>query len=121
MTLLTVWMELDVSALPAGARVHALAGIGRPERFFGALARNGMDVASRTARPDHAPFAPGEVERLAEEAARDGAALVTTEKDWVRMSEAAREAAVAVPARMACVEPALLRSLLAPLFGGRAT
>ncbi|MCK0506309.1 tetraacyldisaccharide 4'-kinase [Aromatoleum anaerobium] len=49
-----------------GRRVHALAGIGRPERFFAQLAGMGLDVVPHPF-PDHHPFtaadldfAPGE-------------------------------------------------------------
>src|SRR5690606_36211962 len=39
----------------AGRRVHAIAGIGRPERFFEQLRRMGLDVVPH-AFPDHHAF-----------------------------------------------------------------
>lgn len=57
--------ECDAAAF-GGRRVHAVAGIGRPERFFAQLSAMGLDVVPH-AFPDHHPFcaadldfAPGE-------------------------------------------------------------
>jgi len=75
------------AALPAtGARVVAVAGIARPERFFDAVATEGWTVADRLAFADHHRFTRGDVEAIATAAREAGAALVlTTEKDAVRL------------------------------------
>lgn len=69
----------------AGRRVLAFAGIGRPEKFFETLAQCGAQVAERHAFPDHHPFTRSDVAGLIARAERLGAALVTTEKDRVRL------------------------------------
>lgn len=64
----------------AGRRVHALAGIGDPERFFGTLERAGLRVV-RHPKPDHAVLGPGDVEFA------DGCPVLMTEKDAVKCTD----------------------------------
>lgn len=69
-----------------GARVVAFAGIGSPDAFAATLAELGTDVLDLIVFRDHHRYAREDVGRLATRAARLGAdALVTTEKDWVRL------------------------------------
>jgi tetraacyldisaccharide 4'-kinase len=71
----------------AGARVVAVAGIARPERFFRALRERGYEVAREVAFPDHHWFTATEVDRIRQVAREVGAdGVVTTEKDAVRLS-----------------------------------
>ncbi|TAN53024.1 MAG: tetraacyldisaccharide 4'-kinase [Betaproteobacteria bacterium] len=67
----------------AGERVHAVAGIGDPERFFGALRRHGIDVLPHP-YPDHHPFRAGDLEF------GDTAPVMMTEKDAVKCKRFAR-------------------------------
>ncbi len=48
--------RLPLSAIPAGARVVAAAGIGNPQRFFDLLAAQGVPLAQTIALPDHFDF-----------------------------------------------------------------
>jgi tetraacyldisaccharide 4'-kinase len=69
-----------------GARIVAVAGIARPERFFADLAAAGWDVAAALAFADHHAYTPADVARIARLAEAQGAgAVVTTEKDAVRL------------------------------------
>lgn len=86
-----------------GRRVLAFAGIGDPARFFATLRANGVDVVEESVFPDHHPFTPDEIARLASTAAAKSLMLVTTEKDMARIrsdvrlrSDADRIAAFAV-------------------------
>ncbi|HVX76319.1 MAG TPA: tetraacyldisaccharide 4'-kinase [Bradyrhizobium sp.] len=72
-------------ALLDRSRVLAFAGIGDPQRFFRTLRGCGIDVAAERTFPDHHAFSTAEIEALIVEAGRYGAALVTTEKDLVRL------------------------------------
>ncbi|MFP4561538.1 MAG: tetraacyldisaccharide 4'-kinase [Thiohalorhabdus sp.] len=63
-----------------GRRVHALAGIGDPMRFFATLRTLGAEVVPYPF-PDHHSYQPGEV------GLEGGEALVTTEKDAVKLAE----------------------------------
>jgi tetraacyldisaccharide 4'-kinase len=68
----------------AGMRVHALAGIGNPQRFFGTLVDLGMQFSAH-AFPDHYAFVPKDL-------AFPGAeAVVMTEKDAVKCAAFAQD------------------------------
>ena len=72
--------------LDSSARVFALAGIARPDRFFADLSAAGWQVAGTDVFPDHHPFTAGDVDRIADHARAAGASVVvTTEKDAVRL------------------------------------
>ena len=66
--------------------VIAIAGIGRPEKFFATLRHLGADLVATHAFPDHHGFTAAEAEALLGEARARGARLVTTEKDHVRLA-----------------------------------
>lgn len=68
-----------------GKTVVAFAGIGRPEKFFGTLTDLGAEIVQRRAFADHHPFTAGDIVPLAAAADKNGALLVTTEKDHVRL------------------------------------
>ncbi len=70
----------------SGARVVAFAGIGRPAKFHATLAEAGADVSGFHGFADHHPYRDAELGVLFAEAERAHAALVTTEKDWVRLT-----------------------------------
>ena len=67
-----------------GQPVFAFAGIGRPEKFIASLEEAGAIIAGSCFFDDHHPYAEEEIEQL--KAIAGDAQLVTTEKDFVRMS-----------------------------------
>ena len=71
--------------------VVAFAGIGRPEKFFQTLAKAGYDLADTVAFPDHNLFADSELADLRARAKHHGAQLITTEKDFVRLTPMERK------------------------------
>jgi tetraacyldisaccharide 4'-kinase len=74
------------SAALEGARVFALAGIASPARFFDDLKALRWTVIGTRAFRDHYPYSRRDLDTLATQAAAAGAdALVTTEKDLVRL------------------------------------
>jgi tetraacyldisaccharide 4'-kinase len=75
-----------LSATLAGARVLAFAGIADPQKFFVTLAEAGIAVGATRSFPDHHRYTPDEARTLCDEADRKGLALVTTEKDLVRLT-----------------------------------
>jgi tetraacyldisaccharide 4'-kinase len=68
--------ERRVLADFAGRRVHAVAGIGHPERFFEMLERHGLDVV-RHPLPDHAEIRLADLDY-------GGEPVLVTEKDAVK-------------------------------------
>ena len=81
------WLDPGVSApAPSGGRVVAVAGIARPERFFGALGDLGWDVARAMPFPDHHWFTGADLAAVAAAVRETGAAgAITTEKDAEKM------------------------------------
>ncbi|WP_029007192.1 tetraacyldisaccharide 4'-kinase [Azospirillum halopraeferens] len=107
--------RLEPTAEAAALRerpVLAFAGIGRPEKFFATLRDLGALVVEAVPFPDHHPFTPNEVMRLAERAAALGATPVTTAKDAARLPEAARAMVRVLPVTVAWRDPAALDRLL---------
>jgi tetraacyldisaccharide 4'-kinase len=68
----------------AGVTLHAIAGIGNPQRFFGTLVDLGLQFAAH-AFPDHYAFRPEDLELPGAEA------VLMTEKDAVKCAAFARE------------------------------
>ena len=63
-----------------------MAGIARPGRFFDDLRAAGFDVVRALTYADHHRYRARDAERIQAEARRAGAqAIVTTEKDFVRL------------------------------------
>jgi len=102
----------------AGARVVAFAGIGRPAKFFDTLRAIGCEVVAEHAFPDHHAFDPDEVMRLVDEAGAQGARLVTTSKDAVRLSDSARALVTVLPVNLLFDDPGAVDAILAPVLHG---
>ena len=64
----------------------AYAGIGAPERFFATAKAAGAALKAEVAFADHEAFSERQAERLLARAKELSAGLLTTEKDWVRLS-----------------------------------
>ena len=80
---------------PAGARVLAVSGIARPERFFRALREQGWNVVAELRFPDHHWYTPRDLAQINNAAQEVHARIVvTTEKDAVRVGEQAWWAAL---------------------------
>ena len=74
----------------AGKPVIAFAGIGNPQKFFTSVAEQGAVLVGEHVFPDHYAYTPHDLKHLHDKAARTGAVLITTRKDWVRLSPAER-------------------------------
>ena len=71
---------------PPGARVVGLAAIARPRPFLDGLRTSGFDVVSEVIWPDHHLYSRRDVEHVRRAVAATGAAaVITTEKDLVRL------------------------------------
>lgn len=108
---------VSVRAL-AGNRVVAFAGLGRPEKFFGALADIGAEVVATRAYPDHHRFSARDLAELRTLAATQGARLVTTEKDAARLNPQDAIAILSIRLTVDARDAETLRRLVAPLIAG---
>jgi tetraacyldisaccharide 4'-kinase len=95
-----------------GRRVVAFAGIGRPEKFFAGLRSQGAIVAEERAYGDHHVYTQSQMARLKARARAESAMLVTTEKDYVRLTPTEREGIVPLPVQTVFDDGAALDRLL---------
>jgi tetraacyldisaccharide 4'-kinase len=100
----------------AGARVIAFAGIGHPEKFVATLRRVGATLIAAHSFPDHHPYGDSEIARLRDEAARTGAQLVTTAKDWVRLAPGLRDGIAVLEVEIDWRDRAAVAHLLADVL-----
>ncbi len=100
----------------AGAPVVAFAGIGHPEKFVATLRRAGATVIAAHPFPDHHPYGDSEIARLREEAARAGAHLITTAKDWARLAPGSRDGIAVLEVEIRWRDRAALAHLLADVL-----
>lgn len=92
----------------AGLRLHAVAGIGEPQRFFDHLASLGLRCEPHPF-PDHHAY-------VASDLAFDGDAILTTEKDAVKFGELASLPVWVLPVT-ATVTPDLAQFILERIDG----
>ena len=72
---------------PSGRKAFAFCGIGSPQSFFAPLALRQEFLVGKRAMADHHVYQLADLQQLQSEAKKAGAeVLVTTEKDWVKVS-----------------------------------
>ncbi|HEY1159560.1 MAG TPA: tetraacyldisaccharide 4'-kinase [Terracidiphilus sp.] len=100
-----VWRLQRRMEVPAiDGPVVALCGIARPEQFFAGLEAAGLHLAARIAFPDHHRYAADDLDRLVSSARASGAtALITTEKDLVRLGKLSAAFPESLPLLTACL------------------
>ena len=96
-----VWSQIvdqnDAPVTDAEARVFAFCGIGNPQAFF-AQAQQRCVLAGCSGLPDHHAYDASTVNDLQRQAQRENAdALLTTEKDWVKLRRLLESQPIALP------------------------
>ena len=99
----------------AGQKVHAVAGIGDPSRFFAHLQKAGIHVVPHPF-PDHHPFTPRDLDEAI--ASHPDLPVLMTEKDAVKLRSAPRANWWVLPVT-AKLDPAFGAWLLGRLDGRR--
>ncbi|MDJ0920640.1 MAG: tetraacyldisaccharide 4'-kinase [Henriciella sp.] len=107
-----------VQAPPPGAYV-AFAGIGRPEKLFDSLNALGADVRDAVPFPDHHVYRAADLNYLRRLAEDNQARLITTEKDYVRLSSEVRADMLTLPVQTVFEDPTALDRLLTPVVKPR--
>jgi tetraacyldisaccharide 4'-kinase len=108
---------LPAAPPPKGPQV-GFAGIGKPWKVARALKAAGCDLVDFAPFPDHAGPDPTMLNVLAARAAALGAGLITTEKDWARLTPSWRARVAPWPVRVIFEDEPALQRLLAPLLPG---
>lgn len=104
--------RLQPAASPPPGPLVGFAGIAKPWKVERALKAAGADLADFAPFPDHAAFREDDLRFLADRADQFGAQLITTEKDWSRLSPAWRERVTAWPVRAVFEDEAGFLALL---------
>ena len=99
-----------------GVPFVAVAGIARPGAFERTIASLGLSPVTFLAYPDHVRYGPAEIGRIVRAAEASGAgAVLTTEKDAVKLETVCPIPLYTVAVRMKVLEPAFVSDLLALL------
>ncbi|NCT41433.1 MAG: tetraacyldisaccharide 4'-kinase [Alphaproteobacteria bacterium] len=95
-------LEADQDHMPPKDQKYlAFAGLGYPQKFFDFLSHGlGYDIVASEAFADHCPYESADIAALRETAAKHGAALITTQKDYLRLPEDERGDIVTLPVFM---------------------
>jgi tetraacyldisaccharide 4'-kinase len=81
--------------------IVAFAGIGRPEKFFNSLKAEGCNVVMEMPFPDHHAFTDADIIKLTRIAKLQECKLVTTTKDYVRLTGDFKEKVTPLPVAIA--------------------
>ena len=101
-----IWhIRRQMNVPPVHGGVVAFCGIARPDQFFAGLRETGMKLAAQIAFRDHHAYTREDIQRVVSAGRREGAsALITTEKDRVRLGDLASEFPRELPLTAACLE-----------------
>ena len=72
-------------------KVFCFAGIGNPKNFFELLKESGVNLSNELSFPDHHNYSNNEILNLINKAKESNSILLTTEKDYLRLSTKNRE------------------------------
>jgi tetraacyldisaccharide 4'-kinase len=98
-----VWrVQRKMEIPPVDGPVVAFCGIARPAQFFCGLEAASLQIAARIAFPDHHRYSAADLKRLVGKArGAGGKALVTTEKDLVRLGKLSSDFPESLPLKTA--------------------
>ena len=107
-----VWLARWTTGAPPTGKQIGFAGVAKPWRVERALRAAGCDLVGFEAFPDHAQIGEVALRRLARRAEQAGASLITTEKDWVRLSVEWRARVTPWPVRVVFDDEAAVSTAL---------
>ena len=93
-------------------KVFPFAGIAFPDKFFNALKQEKYKLAETRSFPDHYPYEDLEFQGLRRQSRALGATLVTTEKDYMRLSSAQRKFVTPIPVALEWEDEKALEAFL---------
>ena len=101
---------------PPFGKLFAFAGIGRPNKFFDALRREGADLVDALPFSNHKPYSDADLKNLVDLAREYKARLNTTQKDYVRLPKGFARHVDVWPVKVAFEDELTLRRLLHPII-----
>ncbi len=117
--LLKAHLETEKSSIPSKKqRYFAFAGLGYPDKFFNYLKGDlGLDIVETKAYADHYPYAEYDLQELHTKASGLDAALITTEKDHLRLPANDTITVHSIPVKMVLEGSDLLKAALQEKLG----
>ncbi|HUO21632.1 MAG TPA: tetraacyldisaccharide 4'-kinase [Caulobacteraceae bacterium] len=103
-----------LAVAPPGPQM-GFAGVAKPWKVERALRAAGCQLVDFASFPDHAPYSDDTLRALEARAQAYGASLITTEKDWVRLSPEWRAKVGIWPVAARFEDEAALDAVLAPV------
>lgn len=97
-------------------KVIAFAGIGRPEKFFNTLIDMSCNIIEKKNFADHHKYSKKEIAKLLNLAEEKNAKLVTTSKDYVRLTTSQQEKIIPVPIRLHWSDRTAIDSIIKPFI-----
>ena len=97
-------------------KVLAFTGIGRPEKFFNTLAEMDFNIIRTKSFADHHQYTKKEIASLHKIARTENAQLITTSKDYVRLTASQQKYIIAVPVILDWEDSGSLDTLLRPFI-----
>ena len=110
----TISINKDDWAVLKNKRLVAFAGLANPRKFFETLRLENFDVQHTVPFPDHHFYTTEDLEILQNTAKEYCADLVTTQKDWVRLSKTLQKSIHQLRIQLDYEERHLLKKLLEP-------
>lgn len=108
--------HLTPKAQPPTGKLFAFAGIGRPNKFFDALLREGAELVESLPYSNHYKYKDADIKNLMELAGEYKAKLITTEKDYVRIPPPFKKFIHVWPVSVEFEDELSLRRLLHPII-----
>jgi len=95
-------LKADHDGMPDKAQKYlAFAGLGYPDKFFNFLTSElGYDIVETVAFADHCPYSRDDIQALRAKAKEQGAVLITTEKDYLRLPKGFKDDIFTLPVSM---------------------
>ncbi len=112
MTITTAHIQPDIKNINKNAPYLAVAGIGRPQKFFDTL--NALDLTIVTTKifPDHFVYQKPDVNALFHTARAHHATIITTEKDAVKIRALTDQEFAVLPIRAVFDDPTTVRDTI---------
>jgi tetraacyldisaccharide 4'-kinase len=93
-------------------KVYAFAGIAFPDKFFQSLKTHGFNVIDTSSFPDHHAYDDVEYQNLQRKSRSLNASLVTTQKDYVRLSATQKRFVTSIPVVLEWEDEAVIKAFL---------
>lgn len=83
----TRYKPINLQKFNSEKKYLIFSGIGTPQNFKKILQKNNINVIDELIYPDHFNYKKSDIENIKERAKRIGAKIITTEKDYVKISK----------------------------------